>query len=130
MDFFLLMRAGDLKAGNTFAGRVHPGHPNCYIIGSPLARPSLPIGRSTHTAIAYDICRKKIIFMKDSWPVFLGDNMMEGQVHKQLNDAAVRNTPLCVDFTDGDEQNHEIRTQHFTHGLGWIVGLKTLIPVC
>ena len=54
---------------------------------------------------------------------------MEGRVYKQLNDAAVQNTPLCVDFTDGDEQNHEIRTQHFTHGLGRIVGLKTSIPV-
>jgi len=104
----------------------HPEHPNRYIIGSPEARPSLPIGRSTRTAIAYDVRRKKIVFMKDSWPVFLHDNMMEGRVYKQLHDSAVRNTPLCVDFTHGDEQNHETRTQCFTPRPG---GPKTSIPV-
>jgi hypothetical protein len=38
--------------------------PKRYIINSPVARPSLPIGRFTRTSIAYDVQRKKLVFMK------------------------------------------------------------------
>jgi len=86
--------------------------PNRYIINSPLARPSLPVGRSTRTSIAFDVQEKKLVFMKDSWPVFMHDKMMEGRVYQRLNEQKVRNTPHCVDFSDGG-RNYETRTQRF-----------------
>jgi hypothetical protein len=91
-----------------------PWCPNRYIIEAPSARPSLPIGRSTRTSIAYDVQRRRLVMMKDSWPVFVHDNMMEGRVYQQLNEALVQNTPICVDFSNGDECNSGTRTQHFT----------------
>jgi hypothetical protein len=96
-----------------------------YIIGTPVLQPSLPIGRSTRTSIAYDVQREKPVFMKDSWPVFLGDNVMEGQVYQQLNEGNVPNIPCCVDFSEHDDKTD---TQRFTSELGPRVGLTTSIP--
>jgi hypothetical protein len=56
--------------------------------------------------------------MKDSWPVFLREDMMEGRVYQRLNENNVQNIPLCVDFSDGDGLNHETHTQRFTCELG------------
>jgi len=102
-------------------GGLHP-NPMRYIIGSPVLQPSLPIGCSTCTSITYDVQEKKPVFMKDSWPVWLGDNLMEGQVYQQLNGGNVPNIPCCVDFT---EHSYKTDTQRFTSKLKR--GLKTSI---
>ena len=90
-------------------------NPARYIIGSPVLRPSFPTGRSTRTSIAYDVQRKKPVLMKDSWPVFLGDDLMEGQVYQRLNEGNVPNIPCCVDFS---EHSYKTDTQRFTSELG------------
>jgi Fungal protein kinase len=80
-----------------------------YIIPSPVARPSLPIGRSTRIYNAYDTQEQRLVIMKDSWPVFVHDDLMEGRVYQQLR-GHVRNTPTCVDFSN---RGHYTHTQRF-----------------
>lgn len=53
--------------------------PNRYIIKRPVARPSIPVGRSTRTSVTYDLQMKKCVFMKDSWRVVAGNAPIEGR---------------------------------------------------
>ena len=101
--------------------------PNRYIIGAPRSRPSLPIGRSTHTSIAYDVQMKKFVFMKDSWPIFVHENMMEGQLYERLNKGGVQNIPICLDFCDGDEhrcQTLNIQDDWVPKGLEFVCSIR------
>lgn len=104
--------------------------PNQYIIEAPITQPSLPLGRSTCVSTAYDVQRKKLVIMKDLWPVFAYDDMMEGRVYEQLNKGNVPNTPLCINFCDGDERYSETHSGQVT-GEHWLdSSLITLIPTC
>lgn len=89
--------------------------PHRYIVESPSSRRSiLPTGRSTQTSIAYDIQRKKRVFMKDSWRIVAADTTMEGQVYQMLNQGEVKNVPYCADFCDvGEDRYHQTQTQNF-----------------
>ncbi|KAI9442083.1 hypothetical protein BJY52DRAFT_1089943, partial [Lactarius psammicola] len=94
---------------------LHP-EPHRYVIISPRARPSLPIGRSTRMSVAYDLQRKKRVFMKDSWRIVAANTTMEGQVYQMLNQRKVRNVPLCVDFCDvGEDNYHKTQTESLVH---------------
>lgn len=90
------------------------GHTHRYIIPSPFARPSLPIGRSTRISTAYDVQNRRLVIMKDSWPVFVHDDIMEGRVYQRLNAAHVRNTPTCVEFSNCRRYS-DTHTQHYIH---------------
>jgi hypothetical protein len=104
------------------------GRLNRYIIETPSARPSLPVGRSTRTSIAYDAQMRKLVFMKDSWPVFEHDDMMEGRVYQRLNRGRVPNTPHCAAFSNGDEDNSDTRTQDYTCKSWVLKNLEFSIP--
>jgi hypothetical protein len=86
--------------------------PRRYVIASPEARPSLPIGRSTRTSVAYDVQRKKRVYMKDLWGVT--SRVPEGDVYSILHDAGVKNIPRCIDSFDfGGDSHHETQIQSF-----------------
>ncbi len=91
---------------------------NRYIISSPRSRICLPIGRMTRTSIAYDVQKKKRVFMKDSWRVKAHGCRPEGEVYEILNRGHARNIPKCVEFCDvGDEAYHQTRSQTFAASL-------------
>ncbi|KAH9026933.1 hypothetical protein EDB83DRAFT_2319707 [Lactarius deliciosus] len=61
-----------------------------------------PHRRLTHTSIAYDVQRKKAVYMKDLWQIVMDNAMSEGLVHQMLNKNKVKNIPPCVDFGNVD----------------------------
>jgi len=105
--------------------------PHRYVaVESPSARSFLLTGRSTHTSVAYDIQRKKRVFIKDSWRIVAADTMMEGQVCQMLNRGKVKNVPSCVDFCDvGEDRYHQTQTQNFFYAPRVPRVLRYLIPV-
>ncbi|KAI0287234.1 hypothetical protein BC826DRAFT_60346 [Russula brevipes] len=94
--------------------------PNRYVIKSPAARRSLPVGCSTRTSVAYDIQRKKCVFMKDFWRDVGPDVVTEGQVYQRLNRCKIKSIPLCVDFCDvGEDRYHKSQTCALFRGAAW-----------
>ena len=63
-------------------------------------------------SVAYDVQRKKHVYMKDLWGVTSG--MPEGDVYSILHDAGIKNIPQCIDFFDfGGDSHHETQIQSF-----------------
>ncbi|KAI0287040.1 hypothetical protein BC826DRAFT_1189251 [Russula brevipes] len=90
-----------------------------YVINSPNPCPSLPIGRSTRTSVAYDL-KKTRVFMKDSWRVVAPNVAVEGDIIRKLNDRRTPHIPLCVDSCDvGDDKFHETKTGDFSNA-AWV----------
>jgi hypothetical protein len=97
--------------------------PNRYVIKSPVARPSFPIGRSTRTSVAYDLQTKKWVFMKDSWRIVADNAPIEGKVYQILNESKVKHIPFCVDFcdVDDDSSDHQTRTGTYSSSdVAWV----------
>jgi hypothetical protein len=96
-----------------------------YIICGPKSRPYIPVGRWTRTSFAYDIERKRRVFLKDSWRVLMDDIQPEGEIYERLHQNNVPNIPLCLVAGDiGDDTYHQSRAHEFiekclTHTFGW-----------
>jgi hypothetical protein len=94
-----------------------------YIINSPGARPSLPIGRSTRTSVAYDLQGKKRVFMKDSWRVLANNVVVEGGIIQKLDRCGIPYIPSYVDSCDvGDNAEpkcHITKTGNFSDA-AWV----------
>jgi hypothetical protein len=67
-----------------------------FVVPAPSATPYTPPGRATRGFKAYDILRRNVVFLKDSWRISLPDINMEGSIYKLLNDAKVPNVPQCI----------------------------------
>lgn len=67
-----------------------------FVTHAPIATLYTPPGRATRGFTAYDILRKTVVFLKDTWRIDLQDLQPEGQVYRTLNDADVPNVPHCV----------------------------------
>jgi hypothetical protein len=88
--------------------------PRRYIISRPRARPYIPAGRWTRTSIAYDVERKKRVFLKDSWRVLVDGIRPEGDVYALLKEKNVPNVPFCSLANDiGDADVHRTQTDRF-----------------
>ena len=87
-----------------------------FVILPPSSKPSIPIGRSTRTSVAYDLQRDKSVFMKDSWRVVATNAAVEGSVYCYLNARGVNGTPRCDIYCDvGEDQYHQTQTQSLFH---------------
>jgi hypothetical protein len=82
-----------------------------YVTRVPTAGPYTPPGRATRGFVAYDIGRKRKVFLKDTWRVDLPDIKQEGETYKLLWDAGVRNIAACS--AAADIPNHCTRTHTF-----------------
>jgi hypothetical protein len=87
-----------------------------YFITCP-PEPSLytPPGRATRGFRAYDVTRRRLVFLKDSWRIDLPDILPEGQMYKILNDAKVKHVPNCL--ASGDicsPKYHATKTQNYS----------------
>lgn len=90
-----------------------------YIVEPPCPRPGAPAGRWTRTSIAYDVQRRRSVFIKDSWRVSLEGLTPEGQIYSELHDNSVPNVPFCSDAGDiGDDLYHSSRTHEFNDRYG------------
>ncbi|KAI0245684.1 hypothetical protein BJV78DRAFT_1137314 [Lactifluus subvellereus] len=78
-----------------------------FVIASPSPRPSLPIGRSTRTSVAYDVQKERCVYMKDSWRVVVPNSAVEGEVYGVLNGHNIKNIPRC-----GLQSSIPIRRHH------------------
>lgn len=106
-----------------------PQKTNRYVISAPYACPDIPVGRWTRTSIAYDVQRKKRVFMKDSWRVLRDDITPEGEVYAKLHQHAVPNIPHCSHAADvGDETYHKSRTHEFVGKYGERSFLTQIVP--
>jgi len=104
-------------SGDLLVVSLPDGH---YVINSPNACPSLPIGRSTRTSVAYDLKKKTRVFMKDSWQVVAPNVVTESDIIRKLNDRGTPHIPLCVDSCDmGDNKFHETKTGEFSNA-AWV----------
>ena len=80
--------------------------PCCYIISSPRARPSIPMGHWTRTSIAYDVNACVCVLVKDSWQVLLDGIQPEGVVYATLRRHLVPNVPHCLLAGDVGEDDY------------------------
>lgn len=70
-----------------------------------------PPGRATRGLRAYDLSRKTLCFVKDTWRIDLPDIQAEGLTYKTLNGCGVKNIPNCVAFGDiSTETYHATKT--------------------
>ncbi|KAI0253866.1 hypothetical protein BJV78DRAFT_1122546, partial [Lactifluus subvellereus] len=89
----------------------------------------LPIGRSTRTSVAYDVQKKRCVYMKDSWRVVVPNGAVEGEVYRVLNGHNVKNIPQCVEFCDfGWDCYHETQTRSF-YDQPWLPQGLQSIPI-
>ncbi|KAF8503365.1 hypothetical protein F5888DRAFT_1903888 [Russula emetica] len=82
-----------------------------FIIPRPVVRPGIPVGRWTRSSIAFDVDKKRRVFLKDSWRILLDDIRPEGEIYHWLHENNVPNIPSCLLAGDvGDNARHRSRT--------------------
>ena len=85
-----------------------------YIVEAPRPELDVPVGRWTRVSIAYDVQRRKRVFLKDSWRVMLEGSAPEGEIYARLHKHSVPNIPSCSQAGYiGNELYHASRTHEF-----------------
>ncbi|KAN0105673.1 hypothetical protein V8E52_010792, partial [Russula decolorans] len=100
---------------------------NHFVIEAPFATISPPTGRATRPFIAYDIFRKKRVFLKDSWRININDMPREGDSYAILHKERVPNIAECLDSGDiGDGTYHSTQTHLFVDA-DWVTSPKPVV---
>jgi hypothetical protein len=100
---------------------------NHFVIEAPFATISPPTGRATRPFIAYDIFRKKRVFLKDSWRININDMPREGDSYTILHKERVPNIAECLDSGDiGDGTYHSTQTHLFVDA-DWVTSPKPVV---
>lgn len=96
-----------------------------FITALPRSQFYAPPGRATWGLRAYDISRRTLCFVKDSWRIDLPGIQAEGLTYKTLNDHGVRNIPTCVASGDiATDTYHATKTSSYVSQ----TGSRRLIP--
>jgi hypothetical protein len=91
-----------------------------FITTIPRSQIYAPPGRATRGLRAYDISRKTLCFVKDSWRINLPGIQAEGLTYKTLNDHRVRNIPTCVASGDiATDTYHATKTSTYASQTGY-----------
>lgn len=74
----------------------------CFIVGRCYFASSSPTGRGTKGYIAYDICGRRLVFLKDCWRSYIDDETTpsEGHMLEFLRTHGVSNTPTPLAYED------------------------------
>ena len=81
-----------------------------YLIGKPLSASRSPVGRGSKAFVAYDVDRKRLVFMKEYWRPDDDTVHSELETYGKLNKARVRHVATAV--AGGDvEDRHVTRSQ-------------------
>ncbi|KAH9927281.1 uncharacterized protein B0H18DRAFT_875646 [Fomitopsis serialis] len=67
-----------------------------FIVGKPYFATDSPIGRGTKGYIAYDVSRKRLVFLKDCWRPRVEDSLREGNVLTMLRRSGVQYVPTPI----------------------------------
>jgi len=118
----------DLKDNVTLVKMTVPtGDTECsYIAPTPKAQPYTPPGRATRGFVAYDLQRRRKVFVKDTWRVDLPDIEREGETYELLAGAQVRNIASCS--AAGDIGDHRTLTQLYANKPWACKGKRDLVP--
>ncbi|KIM76441.1 hypothetical protein PILCRDRAFT_77847 [Piloderma croceum F 1598] len=81
-----------------------PNSQRWYVIRAPMANHYTPPGRATRGFEAYDIERRRKVFVKDTWRVDLAGIEKEGDTYQLLWAAQVRNLAVCSASGDIGDQ--------------------------
>lgn len=95
------------------------GSPLYFVMPTPQATLYTPPGRATRGFKAYDISRRAIVFLKDSWRIDLPDIQAEGLVYKTLSYAKVRHVPCCIASGDISTKDYHATKTHLYVGEPW-----------
>lgn len=100
-----------------------------FVVEAPSATAYTPPGRATRGSKAYDITRKAVVYLKDTWRVALDGFIPEGDTYQRLMDNNVPNIPKCLIAGDvGDDSFHSTRN-HLYQDEEWACPTTTrLIP--
>lgn len=90
--------------------RPDRGKAQYFVVPAPSATLYTPPGRATRGFKAYDVSRRNVVFLKDSWRINLPDIHQEGEIYKTLNDAEVANVPQCIVSGDISLDYHATKT--------------------
>ncbi|KZT68372.1 hypothetical protein DAEQUDRAFT_727941 [Daedalea quercina L-15889] len=85
----------------------------CFIVGMRYFASSSPTGRGTKCYVAYDVSRKRLVFLKDYWRSVITSSTPEGEVLTDLRTKGVQNVPTPIaagDVLDGADKIQETRT--------------------
>jgi len=91
------------------------GSVRSYIAPAPKAQPYTPPGRATRGFVAYDLQRRRKVFVKDTWRVDLPDIEREGKTYELMARAQVRNIASCS--AAGDIGDHQTLTHLYENKL-------------
>lgn len=103
-----------------------PGGSRQFVTCTPTAGCYTPPGQATRGFVAYDIIRKRKVFLKDSWQVDMPDIEKEGATYQLLHEKKVRNIAPCS--AAGDIEDHATLTHTFQDELWACKPTKLLIP--
>ncbi|KAI0631748.1 hypothetical protein C8Q77DRAFT_1272662, partial [Trametes polyzona] len=67
-----------------------------FLVGKPLFFATGMAGRGTRGYVAYDLLRKRFVWLKDAWRAHYELVDQEGTILRQLNEDGVRNVPTLV----------------------------------
>jgi Fungal protein kinase len=84
-----------------------------YVATTPIAQPYTPPGRATRGFVAYNLQRRRKVFVKDTWRVDLPDIEREGETYELMARAQVRNIASCS--AAGDIGNHQTLTHLYAN---------------
>ena len=102
------------------------GSERSYVAAAPKAQPYTPPGRATRGFVAYDLRRRRKVFVKDTWRVDLPDIEREGETYELMAKAQVRNIAPCS--AAGDIGDHHTVTHLYANKPWACKREKDLIP--
>ncbi|KAH9835398.1 uncharacterized protein C8Q71DRAFT_859028 [Rhodofomes roseus] len=95
--------------------RVGTSDEVCFIVGKHRSATNSPAGRGMRGYIAYDVSRRRLVFLKDYWRPCIKSSLFEGEVLHSLRSVGVRYvpTPLAAGIVQDEMGVQETCTQDF-----------------
>ena len=98
---------------------------NGYIVGKPTYMGvSSPMGHSSRTFTAFCERDKKLVFLKDTWRVIIGEQLPEHEIYERLHNNNVRNIARLIKGADILEH------QTITHEATKIFPNRNFLTIC
>ncbi|KAH9835400.1 uncharacterized protein C8Q71DRAFT_908540 [Rhodofomes roseus] len=95
--------------------RVGTSDEVCFIVGKRRSATNSPAGRGMRGYIAYDVSRRRLVFLKDHWRPCIKSSLFEGEVLQSMRSTGVQYvpTPLAAGIVQDEMGVQETCTQDF-----------------